>query len=114
MSYSLSLRKLAELLDDPDACGENLDPWEAGSSRLEIAVVEALPSILTLIDDLGETLEKIQRAKMAHHSGGDSAMIFDSYDGEVEQERKGWYSVNDVEVDESMIVLAAWNRAKEK
>ncbi len=31
-----------------------------------------------------------------------------------EQERKGWYFVNDAEVDESMIVLAAWSRAKEK
>ncbi|KKL04177.1 hypothetical protein LCGC14_2618640, partial [marine sediment metagenome] len=85
MSYSLSLRELAELEE------QTKTPHSSCIGHCQACGVpseyrRAMPFLLTLINDLGEKLEKIQRAKMAHHSGGDSAMIFDSYDGEVEQE----------------------------
>ncbi len=99
MSYSLSLRELAELLDDPDACGENLDPWEAGSSLLEIAVVEALPSMLTLINDLGEALEQA-------NAWDDPKVSFGAY----EVRYKGCLSYS----QRATAALAVWNRAKEK
>ncbi len=99
MSYSLSLRELAELLDDPDACGENLDPWEAGSSRLEIAVVEALPSILMLIDELGFGLDwalTYTNARVAEESPASNNPLHKRALGN------------------AIIALNNWERAKEK
>lgn len=53
---------------------------------IERSAIEALRSTLNA-------------STMAHHSGGDSAMIFDAEDREVEARRHGWYSVDDKGVD---------------
>ncbi len=76
-------------------------------------VFNQLRPLLTLVEDMGEALQGIQQAIMAHHSGGDSAMIFDSYDADVERERKGWYSINDTEVEKAMVIFDDWKQAQE-
>ena len=78
-------------------------------NRLE----DQLRPLLTLVEDMGEALQGIQQAIMAHHSGGDSTMIFDSHDAVVERERKGWYSINDTEVEKAMVIFDDWKRAQE-
>lgn len=45
------------------------------------------------------SLKLVREGVMAHHSGGDSAMVFDEFDYEAERKRKGWYSVDDRAID---------------
>ena len=98
MSYSLSLRKLSELLNDPEACGKYLAPDE-GPSQLELTVVEALPSILTLIDELGFGLDwalTYTNARVAEESPASNNPLHKRALGN------------------AIIALNNWERAKEK
>ena len=98
MIKSLSLRELAELLNDPDACGENLAVGD-GPSRLQLAAVEALPSLLTLVKQMGEALEQAD-------AWDDTNISFEAYMIRYKGCSSAWQNVIDA--------LAAWERAKEK